>query len=108
MTSGPGGAPDDPHRRRFRADHTGAGATRGHGDQEGAVRNDARQIPRSHMAMIVQELASIEPNVKVLLVLNGTPDTGLAMTVWTAFEGPAAEEDALDMVRYAIDAPRRG
>lgn len=65
----------------------------------------ARQIPKVTMEAVVEQLRQAEPNILVALVLNGSSDTGLAMTIWTALEGVEAEDQALGLVQYALDAP---
>ena len=47
-----------------------------------------------------------DPNqIEVVLVLNGSAETGLlAMNVWTRFEGHDAQDRALELVRHALNS----
>lgn len=45
-----------------------------------------------------------DPDPIVIAVLTGGPSRGLALSVWTGFEGEDAELRALELLRYAMEA----
>jgi hypothetical protein len=56
-----------------------------------------------HIERIVTQLGEVDPDLKVVLVLSGSPATGLAVNLWTDFEGDGAEMQAWNLIIHAAD-----
>lgn len=46
-----------------------------------------------------------DPDPVVIAVLTGSQARGLALSLWTSLEGPAAEAQAIELMNYARTAP---
>lgn len=62
----------------------------------------ARDLGPVVMGELLATVKRHDPDPVVILVLTGSPEREVAMSIWAAFEGPQAEERALGMVAYAI------
>ena len=58
-----------------------------------AVLDEIRDIVQEH-----------DPDPIVIAVLTGSPARKLALSVWTAMEGPDAELRSLELLQYAMEA----
>lgn len=45
-----------------------------------------------------------DPDPIVIAVVTGSAERGLALSVWTAFEGPDAEHTAYNLLEYTFHA----
>lgn len=61
-------------------------------------------IPDRDMEPFIDSLKEVADDLKVVLVLSGTPQTGLAVNLWTSLEGEdedQVEREAWRMVAHA-------
>lgn len=60
-------------------------------------------IPDKDMVPFIEGLGEVVDDLRVVLVLSGSPETGLAVNLWTSIdgEGDAVEREAWRMVIHA-------
>lgn len=66
------------------------------------VKDTASLLPRDTMEQVVELLEAEKPDLKVVAVLSGTPETALAVNLWTSFEGPDSEQEAAHLLGHAV------
>lgn len=61
-------------------------------------------IPEGDLEPLVQGLHDLAPDLRVVLVLSGSPQTGLAVNLWTSLEGEDEDQVELEAWRMVAHA----